>query len=137
MIRFFIERHSVSFGFSLIISFFANFNRMDFSSNSWAYDIQPLVDRSTLTAYERLNNAAALTRAILTCDGESLLVRNSYCWKKDGLAILDAPQSMSMNQVCKKKGWKIVETYGPHLAVIAEEAIESESDAKIATPSLP
>jgi hypothetical protein len=81
----------------------------------------PLVHLESLTAFERLNNAAALTRAIFTMPEESVLVRNSFRWKKDGESISDAYTAMSMEQVCEERGWKIVERYGEHLAVIMPE----------------
>lgn len=81
--------------------------------------MEPLVHLESLTAFERLNNAAALSGAIFTLNEESVLVRNSFRWKKDGEAISDAYTAMSMEQVCEERGWKIVERYGEHLAIIA------------------
>jgi hypothetical protein len=87
--------------------------------DTWNYAIEPLVDHGTLTAYERLNNAAAISRAVYTHGNEAVLVRNSFHWKKDGQTIPEAHASMSMKQVCKAHRWKIVERYGEHLAIVA------------------
>jgi hypothetical protein len=83
--------------------------------------IEPLVHYESLTAYERLNNSVELSRAIFTIDNEYVLVRNSFRWKKDGETISDAYSAMSMEQVCEERGWKIVERYGEHLAIITPE----------------
>ena len=83
--------------------------------------LEPLIDYDTLKDYERLNNAAAVTSAIFTMKHESVLVRNSFRWKKDGEPIPEAHASMSMEQVCEQQGWRIVECYGEHLAVVAPQ----------------
>jgi hypothetical protein len=91
------------------------------TEDPWNHDPGTLVDHRTLTAYERLNNAAAISRAIYTHGGESVLIRNSFRWKNDGHTIQDTHSSMSMEQVCKAHGWRIVERYGEHLAIISPE----------------
>lgn len=91
------------------------------STETWNPTLEPLVDYGTLTAYERLNDAVAVSRAVFTLENESVLVRNSFRWKKDGEAIPDAPSAMSLEQVCEERGWKIVERYGEHLAVVIPE----------------
>lgn len=83
--------------------------------------IEPLIHRETLKPYERLNNATALSSAVFTLENESVLVRNSFRWKKDGVVIADACSSMSMEQVCQQQGWRIVERYGEHLAIVCVE----------------
>lgn len=88
------------------------------SEETWESAPEPLVHYDTLTAYERLNNAVALSRAVFTCDNESVLVRNSFRWKKDGEAIPEASSAMSLEQVCGERGWNIIERYGEHLAII-------------------
>lgn len=91
------------------------------STETWNPTLEPLVDYGTLTAYERLNDAVAISRAVFTLENESVLVRNSFRWKKDGEAIPDAHSAMSLEQVCEERGWKIVERYGEHLAVVIPE----------------
>jgi hypothetical protein len=88
---------------------------------TWNSVSEPLVHYESLTAYERLNNAVALSRAIFTTGQESVLVRNSFRWKKDGEAIPDAHSAMSMEEVCEQRGWKILESYGEHLAIVIPE----------------
>lgn len=73
-----------------------------------------------LLDYERLLNAAEISKAILTMKGESVLIRNAFRWKKDGMVVSNAYEGHSLEEVCEERGWTIVVKYGEHIAIITE-----------------
>jgi len=75
-------------------------------------------DDSNLLDYERLIEASAISKAIFTLEGESVLIRNAFRWKLDGMVVSNAYESFSMEQVCEERGWKIVTKYGEHIGII-------------------
>ena len=94
--------------------------RMQEHGNARISSEEPLIHRETLLDYERLSDPAAISRAILTFEGESVLIRNPFRWTKDGLEIPDAYAEMPLDLVCSERGWKIVERYGEHMAIVSE-----------------
>jgi hypothetical protein len=79
-----------------------------------------------LLDYERLLNAEEISRAILTLKGESVLIRNAFRWKKDGMVVSNAYECHGMEEVCEERGWKIVVKYGEHIAIISENKEDQE-----------
>ena len=71
-------------------------------------------------AYERLN-AERLTEAIGHCDGEHVLVRQAFRWMLDGQVVNNAYESCSLASVCEDNGWKVIEQYGEHLAIVMDK----------------
>lgn len=80
----------------------------------------PTTTCSRLLDYERLLNAEEISRAILTLKGESVLIRNAFRWKKDGMVVSNAYECHGMEEVCEERGWKIIVKYGEHIAIISE-----------------
>ena len=68
-------------------------------------------------AYERLQRD--IWKHIMVRPGESVMVRHAFRWHKNGQVVSNAYESYSLEGVCADRGWKIVETYGEHIAIIS------------------
>lgn len=79
----------------------------------------PLIDYTSLRDYERFHNPDELARAVLTMENESVLIRRSFRWWKDGVTMPNAHAKMGLDEVCEANGWKIVASFGHHLAIVA------------------
>ncbi|HSP43951.1 MAG TPA: hypothetical protein VLO11_13845 [Luteolibacter sp.] len=89
------------------------------TDESFNADHDPYIHRESLLDYERLSRSASISRAILTFADESVLIRNAFQWMLDGEPIPDADARMDLDQVCEPRGWKIVERYGKHIAIVS------------------
>jgi hypothetical protein len=69
-------------------------------------------------AYERLQRD--IWKQIMVRPGESVMVRHAFRWHRNGEVVSNAYESFSLEGVCEDRGWKIVERFGEHIAVISE-----------------
>ena len=84
------------------------------------------VDSTRLLAYERLNRE--IWKSILTMPGESVLIRHAFRWHKNGEVVSNAYESRELNSLCEEHGWKVVQMFGEHIAIIkANTGITGES----------
>lgn len=74
--------------------------------------------KTDILDYERLYDAGAISKSIYTLPGESVLIRNAFRWKRDGVVVSNAYEMQDMEQVCQDRGWEIVVRYGDHIAII-------------------
>ena len=68
--------------------------------------------------YERLNDPKGLRSVISLRTGERLLVRHAFRWHLDGDAIPNCYEMFEREAVCAEKGWEVVHSFGPHIAVV-------------------
>jgi hypothetical protein len=78
----------------------------------------PGVGSSVWLAYERLHKE--IWKSIMVRPGESVMVRHAFRWHRNGEVVSNAYESFSLEGVCEDRGWKIVERFGEHIAVISE-----------------
>lgn len=77
------------------------------------------IQMESLRDYERLYKPHELSRAILTFQGESVLIRRPFRWTRDGVDLIDVNARMELEEICENHGWKIVERYGPHIGIVS------------------
>ncbi len=68
-------------------------------------------------AHERLDEIL-IEKAIRVSGDEFVIVRRPFRWKKNGQVIPNAYESFRLETVCEDNHWKIVETYGGHIAIV-------------------
>lgn len=68
--------------------------------------------------YERLG--PDIWKHIYLKEKESVLMRQAFRWFRNGEVVSNAYEGRSMESVCEDWGWKIVERYGEHIAIITE-----------------
>ncbi len=82
-------------------------------------DLEPIVYHEQILDYERLYKPHEIARGILTLENESILIRRPFLWTKDGEELHDTTARMELAQVCREHGWKIVERFGRHIAIVS------------------
>jgi hypothetical protein len=72
--------------------------------------------------YERFSGGEALSAAIIRRQNEHLLARHAFRWHLDGRPIPNCYEMFDRDDIVKERGWEIVHTFGPHIAVVREIA---------------
>lgn len=71
--------------------------------------------------YERFRGGEALAAAFARREGEHLLARHAFRWHLDGRVIPNCYEMFERDSIISERGWEIVHTFGPHIAVVREK----------------
>lgn len=77
--------------------------------------------------YERFRSGKALFDAIALQDGEHLLSRHAFRWHLDGQMIPNCYEMFELDGIIRERGWEIVHTFGPHIAVVRPASLITEA----------